>query len=187
MWLNRDGGPVAPSKGKSRLNVWHASTVKSILCSEIGLVREDTTKGKKTTRLHLPEWAVDVLKARATRPLPGGEHGLVFPSANATPREVRTVEHQWMMFRVRHPEWSDVTTRWFRKTVGTATARALGAEAAAQQLAHSNPALTRERYIEKPDEGPDVRKALNGFGIQSGQFPVTPNPITRPSGPALSL
>ena len=33
MWLNRDGGPVPPSKGKSRLNVWHASTVKSILCS----------------------------------------------------------------------------------------------------------------------------------------------------------
>lgn len=33
MWLNRDGGPVAPSKGKSRLNIWHASTVKSILCS----------------------------------------------------------------------------------------------------------------------------------------------------------
>lgn len=33
MWLNRDGGPVSPSKGKSRLNVWHASTVKSILCS----------------------------------------------------------------------------------------------------------------------------------------------------------
>lgn len=33
MWLNRDGGPEAPSKGKSRLNIWHASTVKSILCS----------------------------------------------------------------------------------------------------------------------------------------------------------
>lgn len=33
MWLNRDGGPVSPSKGKSRLNIWHASTVRSILCS----------------------------------------------------------------------------------------------------------------------------------------------------------
>lgn len=33
MWLNRDSGPVSPSKGKSRLNIWHASTVKSILCS----------------------------------------------------------------------------------------------------------------------------------------------------------
>lgn len=33
MWLNRDGGPTPPSKGKSRLNIWHASTVKSILCS----------------------------------------------------------------------------------------------------------------------------------------------------------
>lgn len=32
-WLNRDDGPAAPSKGKSRLNIWHASTVKSILCS----------------------------------------------------------------------------------------------------------------------------------------------------------
>jgi integrase len=153
-------------------------TGKIIRKTKIGLVREDTTKGKKTTRPHLPEWAVDMLKARATRRLPGGEHGLVFPSANATPREVRTIEHQWMMFRMRHPEWSDITTRRFRKTVGTATARALGAEAAAQQLAHSNPALTRERYIEKPDEGPDVRKALNSFGIQRGQFSVTPDPRT---------
>ncbi|MDR1189968.1 MAG: recombinase family protein [Bifidobacteriaceae bacterium] len=33
IWLNRDGGPEPPSKGKSVLNVWHASTVKSILCS----------------------------------------------------------------------------------------------------------------------------------------------------------
>jgi hypothetical protein len=32
-WLNRDGGPTPPSKGKSTLNVWHASTVGSILCS----------------------------------------------------------------------------------------------------------------------------------------------------------
>lgn len=32
-WLNRDDGPVPPSKGKSRLNVWHESTVGSILCS----------------------------------------------------------------------------------------------------------------------------------------------------------
>ena len=33
VWLNRDGGPIPPSKGKSRLNIWHASTVRSILCS----------------------------------------------------------------------------------------------------------------------------------------------------------
>ena len=32
-WLNRDDGPTPPSKGKSRLNVWHESTVGSILCS----------------------------------------------------------------------------------------------------------------------------------------------------------
>ena len=32
-WLNREGGPVPPSKGKSALNVWHESTVGSILCS----------------------------------------------------------------------------------------------------------------------------------------------------------
>jgi len=33
MWLNRDDGPTPPSRGKSRLNIWHASTVRSILCS----------------------------------------------------------------------------------------------------------------------------------------------------------
>jgi integrase len=154
-------------------------TGKIIRKKGVGIVREDITKGKKTTRLHLPDWAADMLKARAKRKLPGGDHNLVFPTANATPREVRTIEHQWMMFRVRHTEWAGVTTRRFRKTVGTATARALGAEAAAQQLAHSDPALTRRRYIEEPDEGPDVRSALEGFSIQSGQFPVTSNPLTR--------
>jgi integrase len=162
-------------------------TGKVIRKKQVGIVREDTAKGKKTTRLHLPDWAVEMLQARAQRKLPGGADNLVFPTVNATPREVRTIEHQWMAFRTRHPEWAGITTRQFRKTVGTATARALGAEAAAQQLAHSDPALTRERYIEKPDEGPDVRAALKGFRVQSGQFPVTSNPLTANRQPAHSL
>jgi integrase len=152
-----------------------------------GLFREDTTKGKKTTRLQLPDWAVEMLKARTARRLPGGEHGLVFPTADAEPREVRTIEHQWMAFRLRHPEWKDVPTRYFRKTVGTTTAEALGEAAAAAQLAHSDPAVTRRHYIATPDQGPDVREALKGFSIQSGQFPVSPNPLTRHRPPAIGL
>lgn len=33
VWLNGPDGHPSPNAGKSRLNVWHASTVKSILCS----------------------------------------------------------------------------------------------------------------------------------------------------------
>ncbi|MDR1428541.1 MAG: tyrosine-type recombinase/integrase [Bifidobacteriaceae bacterium] len=150
-----------------------AITGKIIRRGSDGLVREDTTKGHKTTKLTLPEWAVAMLKDRAAKHLPGGPMGLVFPTANAGPREVRTIEHQWMMFRHRHPEWRDVTAHRFRKTVGTATAEALGAEAAATQLAHSNPELTRQRYIAKPNQGPDIRQAPGGFALPPSRPPTS--------------
>jgi hypothetical protein len=105
------------------------------------------------------------------------------PGPSASP--VTTAKHQRMVFRLRHTEWRDVPTRYFRKTVGTTTAQALGETAAEAQLAHSDPAVTGRHHIATSDQGPDVREALKGFSIQSGQFPVTPNPPTRHRPPAM--
>lgn len=134
-----------------------------------GLVRQDTTKGKKALRLLLPPFALAVLERRAADPLPGGEHNLVFPSVTGGLREVSTVNKQWRKFRERHPRWEWVTPHTFRKTVGTAVERAADLASAAEQLGHSNEKVTRKHYVEAPTLGPDHRQILERLVIQSGE------------------
>jgi integrase len=128
-----------------------------------GLTRQDTTKGKKVTRLKLPPFAIALLLDRSVNGLPGGPWDVVFPSVHGGLREVATVEHQWRMFRSRHPEWKWVVPHTFRKTVGTAIDRASSSSDAAAQLTHSSDAVTKRHYIEKPDVGPDNTATLQRF------------------------
>lgn len=51
----------------------------------------------------------------------------------------------------------------FRKTAGTAIEREFGAEAAAAQLGHSSPDVTRKFYIDRAISAPDNRRALDAF------------------------
>ncbi|MBU4214302.1 MAG: site-specific integrase [Actinobacteria bacterium] len=129
-----------------------------------GLIRQDTTKGKKTRSSVLPKFAVDLLLDRSVNGLPPGLLNLVFPTANAGPREVATVEAQWRKFRERNPTWSWVTPHTFRRTVGTEVDRASGTDTAAAQLGHSSPRITAKHYVETPDLAPDVSDVLQRFG-----------------------
>lgn len=128
-----------------------------------GLVRQDTTKGRKVRRLLLPDFAVDLLRARAAEGIWGSGAQPVFPSATGTFREVSTVDKQWRKFRERHDEWSWVSPHTFRKTVGTAIERSTGLAAAASQLGHTTEAITRRHYVETPDLAPDQRAVLEAL------------------------
>lgn len=134
----------------------------------LGLIRQDTTKGRKVRRLLLPAFAVDLLRARHAQGIWGSGADLVFPSAVGGLREVSTVDKQWRKFRAKHEDWAWVSPHTFRKTVGTALERGAGLAGAALQLGHTSEAVTRRHYVQTPDFAPDVREILEKFTIQSG-------------------
>ncbi len=128
-----------------------------------GIVRQDSTKGRKVAKLLLPAFAVTTLEKRIAT-IPAGALGLVFPSATEKPRAVDVVERQWRDFRERHPEWSWITPHTFRKSVATLLEAEAGLAAAAAQLAHSKVTITARHYVATPDEAPDHRAILETFG-----------------------
>lgn len=125
-----------------------------------GLVRQGHTKGKRDRVLTVPAFAVALLKRRAEDGLPGGELGVVFPSAVAGLREVATLEKAWRSFRTRHPVWKWVTFHTFRKTVATTLEREVGVKDAAVQLGHTSDALTTKHYVERLVAAPDHSDVL---------------------------
>lgn len=129
----------------------------------VGLFRQETTKGKKATGLWLPVWAVEMLEKRIAT-VPGGPLGLVFPSAVDGLRDTAVVEKQWRRFRERHPEWSWITPRTFRKTVATVVQQAAGLAAAAEQLSHSSVTITARHYVQRPEAATDRSGVLEAFG-----------------------
>ncbi|WP_454858428.1 tyrosine-type recombinase/integrase [Promicromonospora soli] len=129
----------------------------------VRLFRQDTTKGKKPRGHLVPAFAVTMLERRASEVVPG-EFDLVFPSWRGGLREVTTVDKQWRGFRERHPEWTWITPKTFRKSVGTAVERGADIEAAAAQLGHSRSAVTAKHYVEIAAIGPDHREILERFG-----------------------
>lgn len=112
----------------------------------------------------LPDWARDQLIAQRARGLP---FDLVFPTRNGTPRRPRQINKHWSAIRGEGYEW--VTPRTFRKTVSTEIAKDHGAEAAAKQLGHSSPDVTRKHYIQRAAAAGDYTDTLDRLN------PFTPN------------
>ena len=117
----------------------------------------------------LPEWAREELLSQRERGLP---FDLVFPTRNGTPRRPRNVNRSWQAIRGDDYEW--VVPRTFRKTTGTAVERVHGADAAAKQLGHSSPDVTRKHYINRAHEAGDYTDALEGLN------PFSPNTNRKP-------
>ncbi|MDM3948269.1 MULTISPECIES: tyrosine-type recombinase/integrase [Mycobacteroides] len=112
----------------------------------------------------LPEWARDELLNQRARGLP---YDLVFPSRAGTPRLINNVNRSWR--EIRGEDFSWVTPRTFRKTTGTAVEREHGADAAAKQLGHSSPEVTRKHYINRAHEAGDYTDTLEKLN------PFSPN------------
>ena len=127
------------------------------------LVRQDTTKGHRPRALLVPTFTLASLRAQHERHLPGGEHGLVLPSAVGGLREVATVERQWRAFRGRHPRWEGITPHSIRRAVATVVERSSDLATAAAVLGHSSSQVTAKHYVERAILGPDVRTALSAF------------------------
>lgn len=128
-----------------------------------GVFRQATTKGKKTTTLWLPLFVVEMLEKRIAT-VPAGPLGIVFPDADGKLRDVTVVDRQWRGFRERHPEWSWITPKVFRKTVATTLARKAGLGAAGEQLTHGDVAVTKKFYVEAPEAATDHSRVLEVFG-----------------------
>ncbi|WHU45755.1 hypothetical protein QNM97_17245 [Gordonia sp. L191] len=67
-------------------------------------------------------------------------------------------------------EW--VTPKTFRKTVATILADEIGMEAAAEQLGHTSPEITRRHYVQRKKITGDVRHVLDRLAPVSRGYSV---------------
>lgn len=123
-----------------------------------GLTRQNHPKTDAGWRVvKLPKFAVDTL-LRLQVTSPGNEFDAVFPSSTGTWRDPHNVRRQ---LRDAHGErWAWVTPHTFRKTVATVVERESSLADAAAQLGHSGTAVTREHYVQRAHEAPDLTAAL---------------------------
>ncbi|MBS9535063.1 tyrosine-type recombinase/integrase [Mycobacterium sp. M1] len=108
--------------------------------------------------LLLPEFGREALLSQRARGLP---FDLIFPSRTGTPRWKNNVNRSWR--EIRGEDFSWVTPKTLRKTAGTAIEREFGIEAAAAQLGHSSPDVTRKHYIDRAVEAGDYTSALDKY------------------------
>ncbi|AFR47973.1 tyrosine-type recombinase/integrase [Gordonia sp. KTR9] len=134
--------------------------------------------------LILPDFMVSALERQRERNLPSNELGLVFPSRDGGPRTTANTRRQFRDARRTivvdqdgRPdgpadmfEW--VTPKTFRKTVATILADEVGMEAAAEQLGHTSPEITRRHYVQRKRVTGDVRHVLDRLAPVSGGFSV---------------
>lgn len=112
-----------------------------------------TAAGHRT--LILPAHAAQVLRRRRD----GSRTAWVFETSNNTvlaPQDVQRTFRRVVAGSALH--W--VTPRSLRETVATIIEDRLGADSAAKQLGHSDPAITRRHHIQKPAVTPDVSDLL---------------------------
>lgn len=122
-------------------------------------------------RVTLPEYGREALLAQRERGLP---FDLIFPSRTGTPRWKNNVNRSWREIRGEDFAW--VTPKTLRKTAGTAIEREFGMEAAAAQLGHSSPDVTRKHYVKRAHEAGDYTAALDKFNpFPSNKRRVRPN------------
>ena len=115
------------------------------------------TKTHKSRRgICLPEWEVEILRARRDR----AKGPLVFPSRAGTvwsPANARTLLRT-VRGKAGLPK---LTPHTMRRTYGTAVERAFDMHTASEALGHSDEAVTRNAYVRPAELGPDVRSALD--------------------------
>lgn len=123
--------------------------------------------------LPMPDFMVAALRRQKARDLPSDDLGLIFPSRTGGPRTPANVRRQLRQARetivydrsgvADGPadmfEW--VTPHSFRKTVATIIDSVAGMDAAAGQLGHSSPEITRKHYVQRAAVAADMRHALN--------------------------
>lgn len=116
----------------------------------------------------LPEFGRRALQTQRDRGIP---YDLVFPTRKGTPFFPSNIRTHWREIRGQDYKW--VVPKSFRKTAATIIEREFGAEAAAAQLGHGSPDVTRKHYIRRAKVAGDYTSALEGFD----PFPVNKRSI----------
>lgn len=112
------------------------------------LTRKDGGKTASATRtVHLPAFVVQVLRQRAMAT--GARSGPVFASRAGGWIEMSNLQRLWR--QARGKTWEHITFRHYRRAVATIIAQAEGMEAAAGQLGHSSPEVTRRHYAKRAE------------------------------------
>ncbi|WP_261776211.1 site-specific integrase [Rhodococcus sp. BP-241] len=126
-----------------------------------GLARLSTTKSASGLRtLVLPQFALDMLKARAKEPSIGNL-GVVFPSTVGTLRDPNNMGKQWRAVR-DELGLSEITTHSFRKTLATLIdAEGLSARVGADQLGHRQVSMTQDKYWTRGRQHVEVADMLD--------------------------
>lgn len=116
----------------------------------------------------LPNYGRRALQTQRDRQIP---YDLVFPTRKGTPFFPSNIRTHWREIRGEDYKW--VVPKTFRKTAATTIEREYGAEAAAAQLGHSSPDITRRHYIRRAKVAGDYTSALDRFD----PFPVNKRSI----------
>jgi integrase len=106
----------------------------------------------------LPEFGRRALQTQCDCEIP---YDLVFPTRKGTPFFPSNIRTHWHEIRGEDYKW--VVPKSFRKTAATTIEREFGAEAAAAQLGHGSPDVTRKHYIRRAKVAGDYTSALDRF------------------------
>lgn len=116
--------------------------------------------------LFLPEYVVEMLRARRSRVMARGrlpcEDETVFASAKGTwlqPANIRSRLRE----ALKGTPLQGTTPHALRKAVATVIERELGMEAARHQMGHADASLTGQVYVDDSMMGPDAREVLSQF------------------------
>lgn len=135
----------------------------TVVRSAGGLVRQGSPKTESSNRtVVLPRFGVLVLKKRYMRA--GDKSAPVFASRVGGWIEASNLQRIWT--QARGERFRAVTFRDYRKAVATLIRQAEGMDAAAAQLGHSSPEITRRHYVER-DGRVDFSVVVEAFGKSS--------------------
>lgn len=132
----------------------------TVVQTKQGFIRQETPKTDTSQRwFKVPGFVAQVLRLRYLRA--EDKTGPVFATRNGTYYQDSNLHRVWR--QARGEQWKRVSFAHYRKAVATLIERAEGAEAAAGQLGHSSPEITRRYYIERAGMV-DFSAAVAAFG-----------------------
>ncbi len=141
-----------------------------------GTFRQERPKSAKSYRtITLPGFAAEVLIRRRAVLGDAEPTGGIFLTRNGTYKQPNNVRRQWRAARKGTPyEW--VTPHVYRKTVATVLDDQLDADTAAKVLGHSSSEITRQFYIHRPEEAPDVSDVMEVLDPETHDLGKEPPP-----------
>lgn len=130
--------------------------------------RQESTKSRSVRTLILPDHVVELLLERRYDTTFAAGADPVFASKNGTWLYASNLRTRLRALRNGDPRLENVTPHTLRRTVGTRIAHEVGLDAVREQLGHSHPSISFQRYVAARELAPDLRSVLDAFFTQPG-------------------